>query len=507
MPSPHLDTSSPAMRTGRANRLRTIGGFFHVGASALRRLAGALAFASLAAHGASFPAFSVTASSYVPGATSAYTFTYTTATNVPAGQYILYTGFPSGFTVAANCANTSITVNGAPQPCTVGMSPAGVYSWLAGTGVAVAPGSNVVIVLSNLTNAPTSGVKTFQWFRTANGSGVEIDSPATLPAVTLNALPSAASTAISGTAQFGQALTGSYAYSDAEADAQDTGGGGSSYRFVRSADNSVATSGDNVDVAAGATAGSNQIYTTVAADIGSTLFYCVTPRASSGSSPGIEACSVGTAISPAAQAITGFAPATPVVFGSAPALLTASGGASGSPVVFATTSAASICSVTGSTLTYVGVGVCNLTADQSAGGNYSAAPQVTASVTITAAAQAITGFAPAASVTLGSPPVTLVATGGASGSPVVFATTSAASICSVTGSTLTYVGVGVCNLTADQAAGGNYSAAPQLTASVTINAMTAIPTLSEWGTIILSGVLLAFGLTQLRRRGASAPRQ
>jgi hypothetical protein len=110
-------------------------------------------------------------------------------------------------------------------------------------------------------------------------------------------------------------------------------------------------------------------------------------------------------------------------------------------------------------------------------------------------------------VVFGAAPVTLTATGGASGNPVVFATTSASSICTVSGTQLTYVGVGVCNLTANQAAGGNYSAAPQVTASVTINAapppvgaVTAIPTLSEWGVILLSGLLALFGLARVRRK-------
>lgn len=388
---------------------------------AVRLLACALAFASLAAQSAPFPAFSLNGSTYIPGATSSYTVTFTTVTNVAASQYIFYAGFPIGFTVAANCANSSVTVNSVPQPCTVGMSPAGAYSWLIGTGVVVAPGSNVVIVLNNVINAPTAGVKTIQWLRTANGSGAEIDTPATLPTITLNALPTATSLAVSGAAQFGQVLTGSYVYSDAEADPQDTSGTGSSYRFVRSSDANVATTGDNTDVAVGTTAGISQTYTAQAADIGTTLFYCVTPRASSGSSPGLEACSSGTAITTMSQAITVFTPTTPVVFGAAPA--------------------------------------------------------------------------------------TLTATGGPSGNPVVFATTSAASICTVSGTTLTYVGIGLCNLTADQAAGGNYSAAPQATASVTINAVTSIPTLSEWAMILLSSMLMLLGLGQLRRRGTNAPGQ
>jgi hypothetical protein len=193
-------------------------------------------------------------------------------------------------------------------------------------------------------------------------------------------------------------------------------------------------------------------------------------QAAGGSYSAAPQVTASVTINAAGQAITGFAPASPVVFGASPATLSASGGASGSPIVFATTSANTICTVTGNTVTFTGVGICNLTANQAAGGSYSAAPQVTASVTINAAGQAITGFAPASPVVFGASPATLSASGGASGSPIVFATTSANTICTVTGNTVTFTGVGICNLTANQAAGGSYSAAPQVTASVTINA-------------------------------------
>ena len=174
-------------------------------------------------------------------------------------------------------------------------------------------------------------------------------------------------------------------------------------------------------------------------------------------------------INPAPQAITAFAPTTPVVFGAAPATLTATGGASGNPVVFATTSLPTICTVSGNVVTFVGIGTCNLTANQAAAGNYSAAPQVTASIVINPAPQAIVGFAPASPVVFGAAPATLTATGGASGSPIVFATTSLPTICTVSGSVVIFVGIGTCNLTANQAAASNYSAAPQVTASILIS--------------------------------------
>ncbi len=174
----------------------------------------------------------------------------------------------------------------------------------------------------------------------------------------------------------------------------------------------------------------------------------------------------------AAQVITGFVPVSPVVFGAAPVNLTATGGASGNGIQFATSSANTICTVAGNQVSFVGAGICNLTANQAVSTNYSAAPQVSASITINPATQVITGFAPATPVVFGAVPVTLTATGGASGNAIVFATTSAATICTVAGNQVNFVGVGVCNLTANQAVSTNYSAAPQVTASIVIGQAT-----------------------------------
>jgi len=102
-------------------------------------------------------------------------------------------------------------------------------------------------------------------------------------------MPFATLLSISGTAQVGQVLTGSYVYSDN--DPEDASGAGTSYRFVRSTDNSVVSTGDNVNTASNTTGGTNKTYTVQAADAGKYLFYCVTPKASSGLSPGVEACS------------------------------------------------------------------------------------------------------------------------------------------------------------------------------------------------------------------------
>lgn len=102
-------------------------------------------------------------------------------------------------------------------------------------------------------------------------------------------VPVAAAVSITGTPSVGQLLTGSYSYSDANADLE----GISGFRWVRSATNSVA-GGTNV--------GNATSYTTVAADGGSFLFFCVTPVAVTGLSPGLEVCGPAVQVAAAVPA-------------------------------------------------------------------------------------------------------------------------------------------------------------------------------------------------------------
>jgi hypothetical protein len=64
------------------------------------------------------------------------------------------------------------------------------------------------------------------------------------------------------------------------------------------------------------------------------------------------------------------------------------------------------------------------------------------------------------------------ATGGASGQPVIF-TSNTPTICTISGSLVSGVAVGTCTIAANQAASGNYNAAPQVTQSFPV---TAVPT-------------------------------
>jgi sugar lactone lactonase YvrE len=91
----------------------------------------------------------------------------------------------------------------------------------------------------------------------------------------------------------------------------------------------------------------------------------------------------------------------------------------------------------------------------------------TTSLVINQAAQTVNFTAPTSPVVFGVAPITLVATGGASGSALVFSVVSGPG--SVSGNTLTVTGAGTIQIAANQAGNTNYTAAPQVTQSVVVN--------------------------------------
>lgn len=115
------------------------------------------------------------------------------------------------------------------------------------------------------------------------------DSATATITVTPQAVPVASSVSVTGTPTVGQPLTGNYTYRDVNADLE----GISGFRWVRSATNSVA---------GGTDVGNATSYTTVAADGGSFLFFCVTPVAVTGLSPGLEVCGPAVQIAAAVPA-------------------------------------------------------------------------------------------------------------------------------------------------------------------------------------------------------------
>jgi sugar lactone lactonase YvrE len=170
------------------------------------------------------------------------------------------------------------------------------------------------------------------------------------------------------------------------------------------------------------------------------------------------------AVNLAAQTIAFTAPSSPVTYGAAPITLSATA-SSGLPVVFSVVS--SPATVSGNTLTITGVGTVTVAANQAGNVNYAAAIQTTQSVVVNQASQTITFIAPASPVTYGVAPISLSATGGSSGNPVIFSLVSGPG--TVSGNTLTVIGAGAIVVAANQAGNGNYSAALAVQQTITVN--------------------------------------
>src|ERR1019366_3550193 len=309
--------------------------------------------------------------------------------------------------------------------------------------------------------------------------------------------------------------------------------------------------------------------------------YFVTPSAASGTglpNYSISYVAGSLTIGLATQVIsyTSTAPA-PGTYGST-YTVSATGGGSGNPVTF-TSATTGICTVSGSTVTFVGVGTCTINANQAGNASYSAASQVQQSFSVVAKALTITAVVTPASIAFGGttptnsftdPAIvdgdavasvtytytnnggsaynsttaptavgayfvtpsaasgtglpnysisyvagsltiglatqvisytstapapgtygstyTVSATGGGSGNPVTF-TSATTGICTVSGSTVTFVGVGTCTINANQAGNASYSAASQVqqSFSVVAKALTI--------TAVVTPASIAFGGT------------
>ena len=162
--------------------------------------------------------------------------------------------------------------------------------------------------------------------------------------------------------------------------------------------------------------------------------------------------------------------------GTAPgsAALSATGGRSGNPVVFSAGSPG-VCTVSGATVSYAAAGQCVIDANQAGNGTYAAAPPVQQTVTVSSAQklpQSITFPALAPGTAPGS--AALSATGGRSGNPVVFSTSSPG-VCTVSGATVSYAAAGQCVIDANQAGNGTYAAAPPVQQTVTVSSAQKLP--------------------------------
>jgi hypothetical protein len=127
-------------------------------------------------------------------------------------------------------------------------------------------------------------------------------------------------------------------------------------------------------------------------------------------------------------------------------------------------SPSTVCSVSGATVTLVGSGSCTITASQSGNSTYSAATSVGQTFTVNWQAQAI-NFAAITTQTVGTP-LTLGATA-SSGLAVSYAA-SPSTVCSVSGTSATFVGSGSCTITGSQSGSSSYAAATPVSQTFTV---------------------------------------
>ena len=184
-------------------------------------------------------------------------------------------------------------------------------------------------------------------------------------------------------------------------------------------------------------------------------------------------------INQASQAITFPAPATPVTFASGLTItLSATSSVAANPVVFTLDSTSTGAgTITGDTLTVTGAGNLVIDANVPASTDYSAAAPVSQTIVVQQATQTITFTPPTPPIYFiaGGIAVNLVATGGASGNPVVFTVDkSSTGAGTIAGTVLTVTAQGSLVIDANQTGNANYMAATQ--AQETVNILAPLPT-------------------------------
>jgi trimeric autotransporter adhesin len=145
----------------------------------------------------------------------------------------------------------------------------------------------------------------------------------------------------------------------------------------------------------------------------------------------------------------------------------------GSPTESVTSSTTSVCTVSGSTVSYVGVGTCTLTASATATTDYTAVTGSAQSFTVSGATPTISiSNIPSSAIYGGTFTASYSYSG--NGSPTESVTSSTTSVCTVSGSTVSYVGVGTCTLTASATATTD-RATPTASLSCSPNPVAYVP--------------------------------
>jgi len=139
----------------------------------------------------------------------------------------------------------------------------------------------------------------------------------------------------------------------------------------------------------------------------------------------------------------------------------------------------SVCTVSGTTVSFIGAGTCTIDADQAGNSEYEPAVQAQQSFSVAMGSQTInfTSSAPG-SASVGGPTYAVSATA-SSGLPVSLTIdASSGSVCSISGSTVSFIGAGTCTIDASEAGNANFDAAPLAQQSFAVSAQTALASIS-----------------------------
>ena len=191
------------------------------------------------------------------------------------------------------------------------------------------------------------------------------------------------------------------------------------------------------------------------------------------------------------QTIT-FAALPPKTFGDAAFNLIAIGGASGNAVTFVSSNPA-IASITGNTVTILAGGTVTITASQGGSLNYNAALDVTQTLVIAPKIQTITLFNAIGLKHINESSFNLGAVASSGGIPTGLPITYVSSntdVATISGSTVTLVGIGLTTITATQVGNDSYSVA---TASQSLKVIT--PAIAAWNVSSLNQTATATATT------------
>jgi hypothetical protein len=149
----------------------------------------------------------------------------------------------------------------------------------------------------------------------------------------------------------------------------------------------------------------------------------------------------------------------------------ATGGGSGNPVLLSIDAAStSVCSISSQTVSFIGAGTCTVDANQAGSGGYLPAPQAQQSFLVGDPPITFTSTPPLEAVVRG-PTYTVSATGAPSDVPVLFSSATP-TVCTVSGSTVSFIGAGTCTVDADQAGTALYLASTGSQSFVVSNTQT-----------------------------------